>query len=440
MKLRPSHIVVTRLLLGLVVAGSGLLALATAEGRSQAATAPAPNTQNAKVVPRAVTGGLQHTVDGWAAEADHAEWLGYSVPAANPERQACCGENWGSGSCGPCRLEGGEHGSNLSLGGEKVELEAAARMIVLIRAETRKIGQIRMVSGGCTIDAGGLRVTWLGEVNAAESVSYLERFVDGNELSGHGGRGLSQGALAAIALHGDPSADRALRTFTSPDKPEGLRKQTAFWAGEARGAAGLALLKRMAKDDPSTEVRAQVTFALSVSREGDAVDEMIRMAKDDASGHVRSQALFWLGQKGGRKAVATISAAIENDPDTEVRKKAVFALSQLPKDEGVPMLIEVAQKNPSPEVRSQALFWLAQKAGKKAAGAISGAIENDPDTEVKKKAVFALSQLPKDEGVPKLIEVAETNRNPEVRKQAMFWLGQSNDPRAVDFFEKVLSK
>ena len=104
------------------------------------------------------------------------------------------------------------------------------------------------------------------------------------------------------------------------------------------------------------------------------------------------------------------------------------------------MLIEVAQKNPSPEVRSQALFWLAQKAGKKAAGAISGAIENDPDTEVKKKAVFALSQLPKDEGVPKLIEVAETNRNPEVRKQAMFWLGQSNDPRAVDFFEKVLSK
>jgi hypothetical protein len=34
--------------------------------------------------------------------------------------------------------------------------------------------------------------------------------------------------------------------------------------------------------------------------------------------------------------------------------------------------------------------------------------------------------------------VAQTNRNPEVRKQAMFWLGQSNDPRALQFFEKVL--
>jgi HEAT repeat protein len=91
-------------------------------------------------------------------------------------------------------------------------------------------------------------------------------------------------------------------------------------------------------------------------------------------------------------------------------------------------------------VRGQALFWLAEKAGKKAENTITAAIQNDPDTEVKKKAVFALSQMPHDEGVPKLIEVATTNRNPEVRKQAMFWLGQSNDPRALAFFEKVLAQ
>jgi HEAT repeat protein len=103
-------------------------------------------------------------------------------------------------------------------------------------------------------------------------------------------------------------------------------------------------------------------------------------------------------------------------------------------------MIRMAHDDASSHVRGQALFWLAQKAGKKAVGTITGAIENDPDTDVKKKAVFALSQLPKDEGVPKLIEVAQTNRNPEVRKQAMFWLGQSNDPRALQFFENVLTK
>jgi hypothetical protein len=42
--------------------------------------------------------------------------------------------------------------------------------------------------------------------------------------------------------------------------------------------------------------------------------------------------------------------------------------------------------------------------------------------------------------VPKLIEVARNNKNAVVRKQAMFWLGQSNDPRALKFFEEVLLK
>jgi HEAT repeat protein len=57
---------------------------------------------------------------------------------------------------------------------------------------------------------------------------------------------------------------------------------------------------------------------------------------------------------------------------------------------------------------------------------------------VKRQAVFALSQLPRGEGVTRLIDVAKNNRNPAVRKQAMFWLGQSQDPRALAFFEEVL--
>jgi len=248
--------------------------------------------------------------------------------------------------------------------------------VILLRAEGRKIGKIRTVWENCVLDAGGLPITWLTAAKPAESVKLLERFVDGKESDERGGENLSRGALMAIAMHADASADQALAGFVAPEKPEAMRKEAAFWAGEARRGAGVQLLKRMAKEDPSSDVRAHVSFALSISRESDAVDEMIRMAHEDASGHVRGQALF----------------------------------------------------------------WLAQKAGRKASGAISGAIENDPDTEVKKKAVFALSQMPKDDGVPKLIQVAQTNRNPEVRKQAMFWLGQSNDPRALDFFEKILAK
>jgi len=338
--------------------------------------APAPpKTENARVERRPVNGSFAQTMDAWAKSASQAQWIGYSAPAVGGDRQICCGD-WHDGSCGPCRLESGEHRSSINIRSDKVKLEGPGSIVVLLRAESGRIGKIRTVSEDCTIDAGGLDLTWLSDVNPAESVKYLEKFVSAQEFEEHGHDRLSRGALTAIALTGDRSADQAIAAFVAPEKPEGLRKEAAFWAGEARGAAGFALLKRMGTSDPSAEVRAHVTFALSVSHESGAVDEMIRMAHQDSSA----------------------------------------------------------------QVRGQALFWLAQKAGKKAASTITGAIDNDPDTEVKKKAVFALSQMPKDEGVPKLIEVAQNNRNLEVRKQAMFWLGQSNDPRALEFFERVLGK
>jgi HEAT repeat protein len=365
-----------------ILIAAGLLPAAQVGTSAQTKTTGAngmPQIQNAKTQQREVKDSLARELDTWTAGTQEAQWLGYSVPAVTSDHKMCCGDfgdNWKGERCGPCRLEGGHGATSYNVQRDEVKLEGPRNVVVLFRAEGRKLAKIRVVSEECVLDAGGLQVTWLTGVKPADSVKLLERFVDSKELDERGGDRLSRNALMAIALHGDSSADQSFAKFTMPDQPEGLRREAAFWAGEARGAAGLQLLKRMAKEDPSSEVRAHVTFALSISRESSAVDEMIRMAHEDTSGHVRGQALF----------------------------------------------------------------WLAQKAGKKASGAITRAIDNDPDTEVKKKAVFALSQMPKEDGVPKLIQVAETNRNAEVRKQAMFWLGQSNDPRALDFFEKVLAK
>ena len=104
----------------------------------------------------------------------------------------------------------------------------------------------------------------------------------------------------------------------------------------------------------------------------------------------------------------------------------------------VDRLIAMARDGRDRQARSSALFWLSQRAGERAAGTIVDAVDRDPDAQVKGQAVFALSQLPRDQGVPRLIDVARSNRSTDVRKQAMFWLGQSQDPRALLFFEEVL--
>ena len=337
-----------------------------------------PRVETAKAETRAVSGSLDATFRAMLAQAEKPEWVGYSVDEIAGERNVCC-DNWNDGEgCGTCRLEKDHEatGSTTHTDGS-IKLEGRRQLVVLFRLEAKQVGRIRVASEDCTLDAGGLPFLWLTGVKPGESVALLTTYVQGAEFERHGDHhNVGNGALTAIALHADASADRAMESFVAPEQREELRRQAAFWLGVARGKEGLSTLQHMAKSDPSSDVRAHVAFALSVSHEPGAIEEMIRMAHDDSSSHVRGQALF----------------------------------------------------------------WLAQKAGKKAVGTITGAIENDPDTDVKKKAVFALSQLPKDEGVPKLIEVAQTNRNPEVRKQAMFWLGQSNDPRALAFFEKVLTK
>ena len=362
----------------LVVAGILFSTIFGAAGTAHA-QGEAPQTVNTKVEVRMAGSNLGVTMREIVASADNPVWVGYGVGGVPGEQGECCGnyrEDGGGQSNAVWHLEK-EHGSG---GGSlrnknNVKLEDEKELWILYRVDKRHIGRIRMMSNQCQLDAGGLRLIWLKDVKSDESVGFLSEFVQGREIFGGDENRIAEQALTAIALHADGEADKALARFSAPGQREKLRERASFWMGAARAAAGLAQLKSMAKTDPSSEVRAQVSFGLFVSKEPGATEEIIRMAREDGS----------------------------------------------------------------PHVRGQALFWLAQKAGAKAENAIVGAITNDPDTEVKKKAVFALSQMPKEEGVPKLIEVAEKNKNPEVRKQAMFWLGQSVDPRALAFFEKVLS-
>jgi len=368
---------VTRPLIALEMCLAGIV-VASAFGQQAARTSP-PQIVEGQLETRAVANNLGSTVQQIAGEDAQPLWIAYGVEEIAAERSVCCGNyNYSEDvGCGTCSLEK-EHGNTRGerRSGGTVKLERGGQLLVLLRVADKHVMKIRSASEDCTLDAGGMPVVWLTGVKAEQSVELLVNYVPPQEMQPHGDRGMSEQALAAIALHASPAADRALASWVAPTQPEGLRAKASFWLGAARGERGLLLLKQLAKSDPSPEVRAQVSFALYASQEPSAVDEMIRIAHDDESAHVRGQALF----------------------------------------------------------------WLAQKAGKKAEGAVTGAIENDPDIEVKKRAVFALSQMPKEEGVPKLIQVAETNKNPEVRRQAMFWLGESNDPRALAFFEKVLSQ
>jgi HEAT repeat protein len=152
--------------------------------------------------------------------------------------------------------------------------------------------------------------------------------------------------------------------------------------------------------------------------------------------------LVWLDPVSPDDSVAWLSTLIEqrSSRPAGVAAAALPALALHAAPFASTALVAIARGATASRARGQALFWLAQRASSEALPAITAALDRDPDLQVKKQAVFALSQLPKDDGLPRLMEVARTHRDVEVRRQAMFWLGQSNDPRAIDFFAQILLK
>jgi HEAT repeats len=364
------------------------LAVVVAVGTAVAAQQP--RIQNGAVTTQPAGSTFVQSFKTLVSSTVDVTWMGYAVPVADGERVMCCGNGGtsvvngivtdSSGCCGLCRLENSS-GTTMSTRSQPatasgvIKLEGSDQMIVLFRVADRAVERIRVFSEDCQLDAGGRPVRWLDNVRPSDSIALLESLV-GMQPQGDTKNRVTDGAITAIAMHGDPAADASLERLINRTQPDSVRKKVTFWLGNARGQRGYQTLQRVLRDDPSVEVRKGAIFGLTQSKVPQAVDTLIATARNDAE----------------------------------------------------------------PRLRSEALFWLAQKAGEKASATIVDRIDQDPDTEVKKKAVFALSQLPKDEGVPLLIKVARTNANPEVRKQAMFWLGQSKDRRATDFFAEVLGK
>ena len=268
------------------------------------AFAQQPNFVNARIVARPAQPDVARAITAIVKAQVEPAWIGYAVPALNNDSFGR-GDGWSE----RCRLEQQrlDPATNTPLPGP-IRLEPAPNLMVLVRLQTNEIRRVRTLSGDCQVDAGGLQVYWLGDVNAAQSVEFLKTLVTNPALN-NAALDHSESALSAMALHRDAAA----------------------------------------------------------------------------------------------------SAAI----------------------------LDLA-KNGAPRMRQRALVWIARRAESQALGIISQAIDNDPDVEVRRQAVSALGQLPRNEGIPLLIKLARSHTNPVVRKQAMQRLGQSNDPRALTFFEEVL--
>jgi len=310
---------------------------------------------NAQVDTRSAAAGLEREFLALLGQPPQPAWIGYSVPAVRGAGLGC------------------EYVRDSFTAPGVVHLEPPDHAVVLVRVEGGAVSRIRSLSPDCEIDAGGLPVHWLTEVAPAQSVALLDSLASAPASGTTSG---TDGALNAIAVHADPSADAVLDRYLAPSQPESVRLRAVTWMGSWRGRHGFEALKKLIADDSDGRVRERAVSALGSSREPEAGTLLISLARGDASARVREQ------------AISALAASRKRIPGAVDTLKAIIA--------------------------------------------------GDRDPQVKRRAVSALLSLPDGEGIPLLIEVVKTSQDAEVRKQAMNSLGSSRDPRATAFFEDVL--
>jgi hypothetical protein len=320
---------------------------------SQSDTAQAVDglpVRSARIERRDAAAGLQPVVAGIPKTEGAPVWLAWTVPAVRHERRepGARDHEWQDRRAGGCVLDDDGHFQNGSW-----TTDDTTTLVVLARLRAGVVDRVTFTDARCTVQAGTRTIYWIDNVRGADSVAQLAPVVRREDGDNRGG------ALAALAMTDDPSADRVLEDFVAPQVTTKLRRDAAFWLGAARGPSGGRIVERLSHTDPDASFREHLTFVLTLTGET-GIDRLIDMARHDDSPQVRGQALFWVAQKAGERAVGTLSRAVEDDPEVAVRTQAVFAISQLPRDDGVPKLIALARTHRDREVRKQAMFWLGQ--------------------------------------------------------------------------------
>jgi len=291
---------------------------------------------DAKPDTRSAAAGLEREFQALTAAQPQPAWIGYSVPVLAGAGLGC---EWVSpdGGWAP----------------GVVHLEPPDHMVVLFRVEANAVERVRALSPDCEIDAGGLPVHWLTDVQPAQSVALLAG------LAGARNRA-AEGAAGVLGMHADPAADAALERLAASEQPDSVRQRAAYALGSSNGGRRFEILRRLLTAGVPEAVGQRAIAGLGASKAPEAVDFLISLARGDKNPQIRAQAVFALSRKSEPKALDAIVAAVAGDPDEQVRRRAVSALQSLPDGAGVPLLIQVVGSNSNASVRKQAMSSLSQ--------------------------------------------------------------------------------
>jgi hypothetical protein len=277
---------------------------------------------NAQTDTRSAAAGLEREFKTLVSTQPQPAWIGYSVPAVRST-------GWG---CEYVRDSGATAGV--------IHLEPPTEATIMYRVDNNAVTRVRAISPHCEIDAGGVPVHWLTDVQPAQSIALLETMVtNGND------------PLHAISMHADPAAVKALEHYLAPDQPDNIRLRAVSYVA----SRDLNLVKKIIAADRDIRVRERAVSSLANNRQPEAEEMLLSIAATGDDSRLRLQAISGLGRKSGARITAALSAIAEKDTEANVRRRALSALQNMPDGEGVPVLIQMAKSERNPDTKKQVM-------------------------------------------------------------------------------------
>src|SRR5271168_2192111 len=179
-------------------------------------SAQQPKTVNSQFHAGPVGSGLSATVARFQ-QSSGPLWVGYQVQALPRTHLSACSSWNGSsqvedGCCNEYRLE--DSTDNLNSSDQKDAVNPV--VYILLRIDHGAIEKVRLVPAGCTLNAGGLPLEWLTDVQPEDSVVFLGQIAAKHADERHD-------KMAALSMHATPKATEVLASLAAPSNNSFLR-------------------------------------------------------------------------------------------------------------------------------------------------------------------------------------------------------------------------
>src|SRR5580704_16088962 len=195
---------------------------------------------NANLDTHSAGGGLEAAFKPLLTASPQPAWIGWAVPSVRSYNMGC---------------EYVFRDGQMASGQGVVHLEPPDHAVIMMRVDQNAVSRIRYVSPDCEIDAGGVPMHWLTDVQPAQSVALLATMVSEREAG-------SSNAMGAIAVHADASADQALDRFAAAQEPLSIRQRAVSLLATERGHHGFEVVKNLIANDTDERIKERAVQSL----------------------------------------------------------------------------------------------------------------------------------------------------------------------------------